>query len=99
LKKKQFHWSATAQAAFDQLKQAMTSTPVLALPNFHEPFMVETYASDIGIGAVLMQHKQLSIYEKEFLALIMAVEKWRPYLQHQEFIIRTDHKSLIYLTE
>ena len=92
----------------------MTSTPVLALPNFHEPFVVETDASDIGIGAVLMQHdqpvaylskalsqqhKQLSIYEKEFLALIMAIENWRPYLQHQEFIIRTDHKSLIYLTE
>ena len=29
----------------------------------------------------------------------MAVEKWRPYLQRQEFIIRTDHKSLAYLTE
>jgi len=29
----------------------------------------------------------------------MAVEKWRQYLQHQEFFIRTDHKSLTYLTE
>ena len=29
----------------------------------------------------------------------MAVEKWRPYLQRQEFIIRTDHRSLLYLTE
>jgi hypothetical protein len=44
-------------------------------------------------------HQHLSIYEKEFLALIMAVEKWRPYLQRQEFIIRTDHKSLSYLRE
>ena len=44
-------------------------------------------------------HQHLSIYEKEFLALIMAIEKWRPYLQRQEFIIRTDHKSLSYLTE
>jgi hypothetical protein len=44
-------------------------------------------------------HQHLSIYEKEFLALIMAVEKWRPYLQRQEFIIRTDHKSLSYLCE
>lgn len=75
---------------------------------------METDASDAGIGAVLMQgsqpiaflskalgpnHKKLSIYKKEFLALIMAVEKWRPYLQRHEFIIRTDHKSLSYLCE
>jgi hypothetical protein len=57
---------------------------------------VETDACAEGIGAVLMQqgqpiaflskalgdkYKNLSIYEKEFLALIMAVERWRPYLQ------------------
>jgi hypothetical protein len=44
-------------------------------------------------------NKFLSIYEKEFLALIMAVERWRPYLQRKEFLIRTDHKSLAYLNE
>lgn len=44
-------------------------------------------------------HKNKSIYEKEFLALIMAVEKWRPYLQRQEFLIKTDNKSLTYLSE
>ena len=114
LRKKQFQWNAQAQQAFEQLKQAMASTPVLALPDFNEQFIVETDASDVGIGAVLMQkgqpiaylskalaqqHKHLSIYEKEFLALIMAVEKWRQYLQHHEFIIRTDHKSLTYLNE
>jgi len=90
------------------------TTPVLALPNFQEPFIIETDAYDGGIGAVLMQreqpvaflsialgdkHKHLSIYEKEFLALLMAVQKWRQYLQTQEFIIRTDHKSLAYLTD
>lgn len=29
----------------------------------------------------------------------MVVEKWRPYLQREEFVIRTDHKSLSYLSE
>jgi len=110
LKLKQFQWSAEAHQAFDKLKTAMTKTAVLALPNFKLQFTVETDACAEGIGAILMQkgqpiaylskalgprHKNLSIYEKEFLALIMAVKKWRPYLQLQEFIILTDHKSVI----
>ena len=75
---------------------------------------METDACADGIVAVLMQkgqpiaylskalgdkHKNLSIYEKEFLDLIMAVEKWRSYLQRQEFLILTDHRSLSYLKE
>jgi hypothetical protein len=41
----------------------------------------------------------LSIYDKEFLALLMAIERWRPYLQRAEFLIRTDHHSLCYLDD
>jgi hypothetical protein len=114
LKRKQFQWCSEAEQAFNALKKVMASTPVLALPDFTIPFIVETDASDGGVGAVLMQknqpiafmskalgpvHQKLSIYEKEFLALIMTVERWRPYLQRQEFIIRTDHNSLSYLCE
>ena len=95
LKKKNFGWNDQADKAFITLKSAMMCTPVLALPNFTEPFTIETDACGDGIGAVLMQkgqpiaflskalgdkHKHLSLYEKEFLALIMAVERWRPYL-------------------
>ena len=45
------------------------------------------------------KHQELSIYEKEFLALIVAVEKWRHYLKRQEFLIVTEHKSLAYINE
>jgi hypothetical protein len=41
----------------------------------------------------------LSIYEKELLALLMAVERWRSYLQRGEFVIKTDHHSLCYLDD
>jgi hypothetical protein len=114
LKKKSFLWSASATEAFHALKLAMTTTPVLCLSDFSKPFVVETDACDSGIGAVLMQdnhpiaylskplgaaHLALSIYDKEFLALLMAIERWRPYLQRAEFLIRTDHHSLCYLDD
>jgi hypothetical protein len=113
-KQQVFRWNEDAQGAFDKVKQAMASTPVLALPRFDLPFTVETEASDVGLGAGLMQqrrpiafiskalgerNKHLSIYEKEFLALIPAVDKWRQYLQRGAFVIKTDHKSLTFLSD
>lgn len=41
----------------------------------------------------------LSTYEKEALAIIMAVDHWRPYLQSAEFVIHTDQRSLIHLED
>lgn len=109
-----FHWTAQHQQCFDTLKQALISTPVLALPDFAKPFMVETDASSTGIGVVLSQAghpvayiskalgpkaQALSTYKKECMAVILAISKWKPYLQHREFTIATDHKSLIHLGE
>lgn len=31
--------------------------------------------------------------------MLLAIDRWRPYLQHQEFILKTDHRSLLFLTE
>ena len=100
-----FLWTPTHQKSFDTLKTALTSAPVLALPDFSKPFTIETDASATGMGAVLMQNSHpvaylskalgvktqaLSTYEKECLALIMAVTKWKQYLQHQQFTIITN---------
>jgi len=45
LKKGQFRWSEEAESAFQALKQAMTSTPTLIMPNFNESFVIESDAS------------------------------------------------------
>ncbi|XP_070031874.1 uncharacterized protein [Nicotiana tomentosiformis] len=55
LKKDNFHWSVSADQAFAELKMALTSVPVLALPNYSLPFVVKTDASGTGIGVVLIQ--------------------------------------------
>ena len=113
-KKNYFEWSEEAETAFGTLKKALCEAPVLALPRFDKPFVVETDACGQGIGAVLMQEghpiafisrhlkgKQLhlSIYEKELLAVVFAVQKWRHYLLPNHFVIKTDQKSLKYLLE
>ena len=50
-----FHWTPQAQLAFDNLKHALSTAPVLALPEFNLPFTVETNALRVGMGAVLSQ--------------------------------------------
>ncbi|KAL0283300.1 UNVERIFIED_CONTAM: Retrovirus-related Pol polyprotein from transposon.6 [Sesamum angustifolium] len=114
LKKDAFEWNHEAEEAFNQLKKVMTTALALAMPNFSKPFTVETDASGTGIGAVLMQegkpiaylskalaakNLELSTYENEFFALLLAVTKWRHYLQGNHFIIRTDQKGLKYILD
>jgi len=53
-----FVWLPRHQAAFDRLKAALTSAPVLALPDFTRPFEIHTDASGVAIGAVLSQEAE-----------------------------------------
>lgn len=50
-----FHWTPQHQACFDNLKQSLSSAPVLVLPDFDQSFTVETDVSSTGIEAVLTQ--------------------------------------------
>ena len=55
LRKDAFVWNDKAEQAFMQVKQLLSTPPVLGLPDFTLPFELETDACDSGIGAVLMQ--------------------------------------------
>uniref|UniRef100_A0A2N9H0U4 Integrase catalytic domain-containing protein n=1 Tax=Fagus sylvatica TaxID=28930 RepID=A0A2N9H0U4_FAGSY len=107
LNKDAFLWSDNAEKAFEELKAAVSQPPVLALPDFSKTFVIECDASGFGMGAVLMQDGRplayysqalkgknlfLSTYEKELLALVLSVKKWRPYLFATIFTIKTDQQ-------
>ena len=114
LKKEGFSWSPEAAKAFADLKAAVIAAPVLAMPDFAKPFVVECDASSHGFGAVLIQdghpiaffsrpvaqrHRALAAYERELIGLVMAVRHWRPYLWGRRFSVKTDHYSLKYLLD
>lgn len=52
---KKIVWALEAQKAFDQLKAALTTNPVLVNPNYKLPFFIQCDASSTGVGAVLFQ--------------------------------------------
>ncbi|KAK0583355.1 hypothetical protein LWI29_036098 [Acer saccharum] len=94
LSKDGFKWTLESETAFAKLKSALISPPVLRLPDFSKTFVVECDASGVGLGAILSQENQpiaffsealkgtslkLSTYEKEMLAVVKAVRKWRPF--------------------
>lgn len=104
LKKDNFSWTAEPAQAFNQLKQSITTAPVLALPNFQLPFLLETDASGLGIGAVLSQAghpiaffsqklsttaQHKSTYVREFMPITAALAKFRHYLLGHKFFIHT----------
>ncbi|GKF44498.1 transposon ty3-G gag-pol polyprotein, partial [Tanacetum coccineum] len=81
-----FLWSKEALEAFNDLKQALLTTPDLRLPNFSKPFVIECAASSDWhtTGAV---------------SISSSGPKWSHYLLGRHFLIRTDHYTLKFLLE
>ena len=113
LKKDQkFEWSDTCQHSFMELRQRLTTAPVLALPSGKDGYVVYSDASRQGLGCVLMQDGRVIAYafyqlkkneqnypthDLELAAVVFALKIWRHYLYGVPCQIFTDHKSLQYI--
>ncbi|GAU48377.1 hypothetical protein TSUD_405390 [Trifolium subterraneum] len=105
-------WDEKCEKSFQELKEKLTTAPVLILPDAKESFVVYCDASTLGLGGVLMQKekvvayasRQLKIHERnypthdlELAAVVFALKVWRHYLYGSIFEVFSDHKSLKYL--
>lgn len=112
MKAGKFSWNEGAAAAFEAIKEKLTTTPVLALLDFTQAFELHCDASKVGIGAILSQggisvmyfSEKLSgsklnynSYDLEFYALVQALKHWSSYLAYNEFVLYADHEALKHL--
>ncbi|XP_020417999.1 uncharacterized protein LOC109948709 [Prunus persica] len=114
----EFEFNEECLAAFNKLKELLTSAPIMQPPDWNFPFELMCDASDYAVGAVLRQRVHNvphAIYyasrtlndaqlnysptEKELLAVIFALEKFRSYLIGTKVIVFSDHAALRYLLQ
>ncbi|KAJ8773394.1 hypothetical protein K2173_028571 [Erythroxylum novogranatense] len=80
-KNQKFEWTEECQSSFEELKNRLTTAPILTLPYGDDGYIVYSDASRKGLGCVLMQGEKI----------------WRHYLYGVTTRVFTDHKSLKYL--
>ncbi|GJR93311.1 putative reverse transcriptase domain-containing protein [Tanacetum coccineum] len=105
-KSMKFNWGEKAEASFQLLKHKLCSTPILALPEGSENFVVYCDASRKGLGAILMQgekviayaSRQLKIHKKNYTthdlehgAVVFALKMWRHYLYGTKLELLSDY--------
>ena len=106
-----FKWTDRQQKAFEDIKQIVAKETLLAYPNFNEPFVIHTDASDQQLGAVISQNeKPIAFYsrklspaqtrytttERELLAIVETLKEFRNILLGQKITVYTDHENLTY---
>ena len=110
----EFHWGVKQEKAFQDLKDRLIRRPILSYPNFEKDFFVACDASDVGLGAVLLQREQnklmplsfasrvltpaernYSVTERELLAVVWAMRKFRHTILGFPVHVITDHLPVV----
>jgi len=110
--KQSFKWVEAVDKSFYLLKKKITKQPILSLLDFNKLFQVEFDASGTAIGVVLSQERKhvayfseklneakqkYTSYDKEFYAIVQALNKWRHYLMPKQFVIYIDNHALQFI--
>ena len=108
----QFAWNPDTDRAFQQLKIALVTAPVLRLRDFNKLFDVAADASGVGISVVLSQDTHpvsyfseklseakipYSNYDRELYVVVQSLKFWRHYILHNDFTLYSDHEALRFL--
>ena len=107
-----FQWKEECENRFQQLKQLLTSAPILRIDDLNENFVVCTNACKEGLGGVLSQNGYVVCYESrklkdherhcvnhdlELTSILNALKMWRQYFMGKIFELRIDHSGMKYL--
>lgn len=107
-----WRWTLLEQKAFNELRRAMKNSPILVLPLDDGSFTIKVDAGPLAIGGVLEQdhgvvayeyHRltpaetRYSQYEREFLAALTCLRKWKHYIQGKKVRLETDNSGLVHL--
>jgi len=106
----EWSWLYTHQNAFNRMKKALTTAPVLQYYDVEKPVCIQCDASESGLGAGLLQEGLPVVYasraltvternyaqiEKELLAIVFACERFDQYVYGREKVcVQSDHKPL-----
>lgn len=114
LKRNYFSWDDSMEKSIISLNNSMCLNPILVVPNFTEPFVLECDTLGIGLGVVLTKQGMLLsftskklcddnlgkyTYEKEMKSILHVVDTWLTYLLWIHFQIKTHHHNLKYFLE
>ena len=62
------NWTQPMQESYEKLKQALSSSPILHLPDFSKTFYLRTDASDVGVAGCLFQNDKEQLFPVEFIS-------------------------------